>query len=102
MTDVQVNMDIDILDVPCEVVDLRFTAKQGSTHNLMRYHLKNSRASNKTQEMYYYQGNRAFDELVTASKEGEGCKIKGEFHLHFLSNNFFVGYGNPVLLNNMM
>ncbi len=95
-------MNIDLFNVPCEVVDLRFTAKAGSTHNLNRYHLKRPRDDPATQEMLFYQGNRPFDELVTASKEGEGCKIKGEFHLHFLSNNFFVGYGNPVLLNNMM
>lgn len=102
MTDLQVNMDIDVLHVPCEVVDLRFTAKQGSTHNLNRYHLKNALIKEKEQEMYIFQGNRAFDEMMKASREGEGCKIKGEFHLHFLSNNFFVGYGNPILLNNMM
>jgi Endoplasmic Reticulum-Golgi Intermediate Compartment (ERGIC)/Endoplasmic reticulum vesicle transporter len=43
MTDVEVNMDIDLIHIPCEMVDLRFTSKQGATHTIDRYHLSNAK-----------------------------------------------------------
>ena len=27
-----------------------------------------------------------------------GCRIRGTFYMHFLSNHFHVGYGNMILL----
>lgn len=50
----------------------------------------------------YFSGNRELDSVVKATQEKEGCKIKGEFHLHFLSNNFFVGFGNQILMAQVM
>jgi hypothetical protein len=99
MKDLLVTMDINLIHVPCEIVDLRFTSKRGSTHTLSRYHLQNAKRNKEHHIETLFQGNRPFDQIVAASKKDEGCKIKGQFHLHFLSNNFYVGYGNSILVS---
>lgn len=37
---------------------------------------------------------RNYEEIVKALKDGEGCKIKGQFYKHFVSNNFYITVGN--------
>jgi hypothetical protein len=37
MKDLLVSMDIDMLHIPCEIVDLRFTSKRGAGHTIQRY-----------------------------------------------------------------
>ena len=48
-----------------------------------------------------FKHNRPFDQILEATKRDEGCKIRGEFHLHFISNNFYVGYGNARLTSKL-
>jgi hypothetical protein len=37
MQDLQVNVDVGVFNVPCEIVDLRFTSKKGKPHTVTRY-----------------------------------------------------------------
>lgn len=102
MKDLLVTMDIDMTHIPCEIVDLRFTSKRGAGHTLQRFHLKNAKKGKEHHVETLFTGNRPFDEVVKAVKADEGCKIRGAFHLHFLSNNFYVGYGNPMLMQRLI
>jgi Endoplasmic Reticulum-Golgi Intermediate Compartment (ERGIC) len=34
LSDLQVKMDITLLNVPCDIVDLRFTSKKGKDHSV--------------------------------------------------------------------
>ena len=99
MSDVEVTIDIDLLTVPCELVDLRFTSKRGVANSLSRYILRNPMDPPQMHKIEYFSGNRDLDSVVKATQDKEGCKIKGFFHLHFLSNNFFVGFGNQILMS---
>lgn len=101
MSDLLVTLDFDMVHIPCEVVDLRFTSKRGARHTLKRYHLKNAEDPSKHVE-YIFSGPRLLKDVSKAWKNGEGCKIKGQFHLHFLSNNFYVGVGNNILLAKLL
>ena len=102
MNDLLVTIDFDMVHIPCEVVDLRFTSKRGAHHTLKRYHLQNAKEDPSKHVEYIFQGNRLLKDVLKAWKEGEGCKIKGGFHLHFLSNNFYVGVGNNQLLGKLL
>lgn len=93
MQDLMVTMDIDVFNVPCELVDLRFTSKKGRTHTVERYFLKNGISAG------VMTTQRGVTEVADAMKQLEGCKIKGTFYLHFLSNQFIVGFGNAGLLS---
>lgn len=99
MTDLRINLDVDLLEIPCDVVDLRFTSKRGRKHTLERYRIVKGHENVEKVDPRPMDKIRDDTELAHALKTKEGCKIKGEFFMHFLSNNFYLGYGNPVLLN---
>lgn len=99
MTDLRVQMDVDMIDIPCDIVDLRFTAKRGRDHNLFRYRLKKQGNGQFVAESSPMSRPKSPEEVAEALKNKDGCKIKGEFYMHFLSNNIYLGYGNPILLS---
>lgn len=92
MQDLMVTLDIDIFNVPCELIDLRFTSKKGRTHTVERYFLK------KGVSYGIMKVQRGVKDVANALRNDEGCKIKGTFYLHFLSNKFIIGFGNTPLL----
>jgi hypothetical protein len=101
MNDLMVTLDIDVFNVPCELIDLRFTSKKGRTHSVERYYLKresevtgNRRAASREKMV----NQRGVAEVSKAMTQREGCKIMGTFYLHFLSNHFYIGFGNHQLL----
>ena len=96
MKDLQVRADIDILKVPCDLVDVRFTSMKGRQHTITRQTIKpNGRIRNMV-------SNRKPEDIIKALESGEGCKVSGNFFVHFLSNSFYIGYGNPFLLTQLM
>lgn len=99
MTDLRVQLDIDMIDIPCDVVDLRFTAKRGRAHSVERYRLRKDEQGEFVPEGSPMRKAQGIEEIVEAIKRKDGCKIKGEFYMHFLSNNIYLGYGNALLLS---
>ena len=96
MNDLQVYIDVDILKVPCEFVDLKFTAKKGRQHSVRRIHLFKDRREGHLTEMTEL---REAKDLIGPLKSGsDGCKVEGIFYMHFLSNLFNIEYGNHHLL----
>ena len=77
MNDLLVTLDIDLIHVPCEIVDLRFTAKKGKTHSIRRYYLKNHDQDKSQHEHVLFNQNRPFKDVLEAMKAGEGCNIRG-------------------------
>lgn len=99
MTDLRIYVDIDLLEVPCDILDLRFTSKRGRSHSLERYRIKKDTQGKEIVEKNPMGEVGNPKSVAEALKEKQGCKVEGEFFMHFLSNNFYLGYGNPVLLN---
>lgn len=87
-----VNLDVDVFKVPCELVDLRFTSKKGRSHTVERYFLTKGVSTKMNTQ-------RGVAEVSNAMLRGEGCKIKGSFYMHFLSNQFHIGFGNLGMLS---
>ena len=96
MNDLMVTIDVDALKVPCELIDLRFTSKKGRQHTVSRYFLPADAAPgvNPTE----MTSPRGIQEVAEAMAKGEGCKIRGVFYMHFLSNHFYIGFGNHQML----
>lgn len=99
ITDIEVHIDVDLLNLPCELVDLRFTSKRGAAHSLQRSILRNPHEPPSMHRVDPFYGDRDIETLLKAVERKEGCKISGEFHLHFISNNFFIGFGNQLLMH---
>ena len=87
MQDIQVYIDIDMLRMPCDILDLRFVARRNREHSIERWHITKQGLVEMTRE-------RSIEEIIRALEAGEGCKIKGVFFKHFVSNNFFITVGN--------
>lgn len=100
MPDLPIYMDISVFNVPCEIVDLRFTSKKGKDHSVQRY----EESAESLAKSYNFSFGKVFVESSDAAGVKEkmdkkiGCRIRGQFYMHFLSNHFHVGYGNLPLL----
>jgi hypothetical protein len=97
--DLEMNIDVDLLNTPCDITDLRFTAKRGRTHTLRRYRILKDK-KNKKHSIEVFNGPGTVDQVVESIKNEEGCKIHGTFYIHLLSNNIYLGFGNPILMSN--
>lgn len=93
MEDLQVSMDIDLLKVPCDVIDLRFVSKRGKDHTIKRF-----RIAHDGGEIGELSQGRNIDEIEKALREKEFCKIRGTFYKHFVMNTFFITFANPQLI----
>lgn len=89
MKELQVTIDIDMLKAPCELADIFYVGVQNKPHTVKKFHLY----PNGTTEAF--TDSRDLKGLVTAAKEGHGCKLQGSFYKHFLVSHFVVNYGNP-------
>jgi len=96
INDIELNIDIDITSIPCDITDLRFTAKRGRQHTLKR--LRIVRTPNKKDTLIPFEIPRDAKLVAESLKNGEGCKIVGSFYIHLLSNNFYLGFGNARLM----
>jgi hypothetical protein len=95
MQDLQVYIDIDIVHLPCEIIDLRFVAHRNRAHTISRYHLTPNGLVEMTQD-------RDFDEVVRAMNKKQGCKVKGGFYKHFAMNTFYITLGNPMYVSHLL
>lgn len=100
MQDLQVNLDIGVYNVPCEIVDLKFTSKKGKPHTVHRFDetKEQLRAAFSNAGTEYVAGATP-EEVAKKIENGVGCRIRGTFYMHFLANHFTVGYGNHMLLS---
>ena len=99
MQDLQVDIDISVFNVPCEIVDLRFTSKKGKQHTVTRWEEDENtlRLPFGKRGTLFQQGASA-EEVATKVNNGLGCRVVGTFYMHFLANHFHVTFGNPQLL----
>ena len=95
MQDISVTIDIDLLRIPCEVLDVRFVSRRGRDHSINRFHL----TANGPVEM---TGERDLEAIITSISKAEGCKLRGRFYKHFVSNSFMITLANPGLLAALM
>lgn len=95
MQDIPVYLDVDIHNLPCEVLDLRFIAHRNRAHTISRFHLKEEGPVEMTEERY-------IDEVFEAIEKKQGCKIRGSFFKHFAMNSFYITLGNPALVTQIM
>lgn len=90
---VPIYIDVDILNLPCEIADLKFASKRGVKVKLSRYKLiKGPEGGIITIDEF--KEDRGFEGTKKAYMEKEGCKIKGFFNLHLTVNTFYLGFGN--------
>ena len=95
MQDLQVTIDIDLLRMPCDLLDLRFVAHRNREHTIERWHLTAAGP-------VLMSRMRDFDEVSAALDAREGCKIRGTFFKHFVVNSFVVTVGNEPLALEIM
>lgn len=91
MQDIAVTLQVDVLYMPCELIDLRFIAKPGKEQNIRRSIVT------ATGEAVAFYGDRNMDDIAQSLKKGEGCRVHGTFYKHFVSNAFFISLGNPFI-----
>lgn len=95
MQDLLVYINIDLVNAPCEILDLRFVSRKGRDHSIIREHI--------TKDGFLpFNDDREMKTIIKAFDEKEGCRIRGNFYKHFVMNNFVVSLGNPYILSNIM
>jgi len=105
MEDLEIYINIDVMNTPCELLDMRFTSIKGRKHTIERRVLTKENTGpfgipmEKTSEML---PGRTLEEISKAIDNGESCRIMGVFYLHFLSNNFHITYSNPMVLSRLV
>jgi hypothetical protein len=93
MEDLQVTMDVDLLKVPCDLIDLRFVSKRGKEHSIKRI-----RMASGGLEIEDLLSGRNIEEIEKSVREKEYCKIRGTFYKHFITNTFFITFSNPQMI----
>lgn len=95
MQDLLVYLEVNVVHIPCEILDLRFVARKGTEHNVIRERLT-------AEGEMPFNSDRDLPEVLAAFDRREGCKIKGKFHKHFVLNSFVITLGNPPLLSRII
>ncbi len=91
MQDLQISFDIDMLDAPCELLDVRFLTTPGRSNEIRTQHLN----SNGT--LSVLQGGRSLQQIIDHIKSKGGCKLTGTLYKHHLMDHFFILYpGGPL------
>jgi len=86
-------LDIDVFTVPCEILDLRFPSKSGAkAHTLQRYRYFPNNTFEPLPKL------RELPDVIQSIKNKEGCKLKGSFYKHFLTDEFTLSFGNLLLI----
>src|SRR3990167_333283 len=93
MEDLQVSMDIDLLNVACDLIDLRFVSRRGKDHSIKRFRM--AQGGNEIGEL---SSGRNIDEIEQSLRDKEYCKIRGTFYKHFVMNTFFITFANPQMI----
>ena len=96
ITEIPVQLDLDLLNAPCDLVDIRALTTRTSAFVLQKYHLY---ADNRTEEFQDTMGNlRSIEEMTQSLGQGVGCKVRGSFSLLLFSEQFIVQIvPSPVL-----
>ncbi len=95
MQDLRVTIDIELLRLPCEVVDIQFMARKGREHQITRQHATENGYVQMTQP-------RPFEDIEASLKKKEGCKLTGTFYKHLAMNSFYIVIANPPLLAQLL
>ena len=91
LNDLEVNLDIDIYNAPCELLDIRFMSTTNRQNSLVRYHLDS-------------QGNvstrieRGYEDIKQHVLSKGGCRLVARLFKHHLSDTVVITYSNPPLL----
>ena len=92
MKQIQMNWDIDLYRIPCELIDIMMRIPQTRSLKLTKSHIY----PNGTYEQMVYFRNPS--ETTKAFFEGQGCKLQGTMLQSVDSNQFtiFIGYPETV------
>jgi hypothetical protein len=96
MKELEINLDLDMLRVPCQLLDINFLSSQGSSQSL-----KKTRITKSGEYLPFDYGNTDIEDITKAVKAGEGCKLSGTLFNHFLRPQITIGYGGvppPILM----
>lgn len=95
--EVPIELDLDLLHAPCELVDLRFLVIRNSPFRVRKFHLF---SDNRTQEFRELMGDqRTIEQISQDLAQGVGCKVVGSFSLQLFSEQFIVQIvPSPLLL----
>ena len=96
MKDLPIYIDIDLLKMPCELMDIQFMSRRGSEHDLRRGYLKT------TGEVSWMSSERTIEEIVKAVESNEGCRMLGTFNKHLIANQFYIVVGNHRVLGELL
>ena len=83
------NLDIDILKVPCDLVGLQFVTSYGRTHEVEKV------AIDKNGVVQTWVQSRTFKDIVAKFKAKEGCKLRGTIYPHFIQSVVKILYSFP-------
>lgn len=87
MRDLEINIDIDLWRVPCDLLDINFIAPYERTNSLYKSVIK----ADGTYEAHF--PSRDLNQVVDSIKAKEGCKLQGTLFNHFLQPQLTIGYG---------
>lgn len=90
-----VYIDIDLINVPCEILDLRFVSRKGREHSIIRHHITPTGP-------VLMDEDRDIRHVLSALDNKQGCKIQGTFYKHFVMNSFYITLGNPPVLSRVI
>ena len=83
------NLDIDILKVPCDVVGLQFVTSYGRSNGVEKV------AIDKNGVVQTWVPSRTFEDIVAKFKAKEGCKLRGTIYPHFIQSVVKILYSFP-------
>ena len=86
--EVPIDLDIDLPNAPCELVDIRVLAARDSVFRVRKLHLH---PDNTTQEYRDLMGDqRTVEQIGEDLARGVGCRLLGTFSLLLFSEQFIV------------
>lgn len=94
MKDLQISFDIDLLNAPCELLDVRYVTNHGRDNVLRSQHLEPNGSLSAVQT-----GNRHLEQIIDHIKNKGGCKISGTIYKHHLMDHFFILYARGFLFD---
>ncbi len=88
ISEIPIELDLDLPNAPCELVDLRALATRNSVFRVLKFHLH---PDNRTEEFRELMGDqRLVEQIKTDLGRGVGCRLKGWFSLLLFSEQFLV------------
>lgn len=95
MKEIEVNLDIDMWRVPCDLLSINFLSSQSSTQSLSKQRI------DADANYLPFEPSSGMDQIENAIRSKEGCKLSGTIFNHFVEPVITIGYGGippPILM----